>query len=180
MIVPYFPESKRFISFFLFPQSPAATCGTRIYITCCPSKKNSVMSHDWSPLVLPEILALCTAYDLGGWPVRHLWLSTISCWNNCSLMLVMACKFIMFLRWNHSITTSVGASPPRPWFTWIMIGGEKRCTTGLGTLCLQTPKLHPLYIPLPFPLLKGWTRAWYHPLISGEFKPKNGVVHQFL
>ena len=26
--------------------------------------------------------------------------------------------------------------------------------------------------PLPFPLLKGWTRAWYHPLFRGEFKQK--------
>ena len=26
--------------------------------------------------------------------------------------------------------------------------------------------------PLPFPLQKGWTRAWYHPLFRGEFKQK--------
>ena len=35
---------------------------------------------------------------------------------------------------------------------------------GLYLMALQSP--------LPFPLLKGWTRAWYYPLFRGEFKEK--------
>ena len=38
-----------------------------------------------------------------------------------------------------------------------------------------------VWIPLPFPFLKGWTRAWYHCLIREESNriKQNGVVNQF-